>query len=92
MEVDVAHHQKAILILCRHCREPGHFVRDCPKTYNVHDMTLEEKETWIEQHLSATDITAVEAQSEASETLEILERLLESSLESLEEGFLSHNR
>ena len=60
-------------------------MRDCPKAYDVHYMMLEEKETWIEQHLTAADVAAVDTLSEILETPEALERLLED----LEQGFTS---
>jgi hypothetical protein len=87
MDVDAACHWKSIPTLCRCCGEPGHIARDCTRTYVVHYMTLEEKETWIEQHLSAVDVTAVEVQSETLETLDITNK----SLESPKESFTSHS-
>jgi hypothetical protein len=74
----------AIPMLCRCCGEPGHFTRECPKAYDVHYMSLDEKEDWIGHLLSGSDVAAAEAQSP---TLEIpLERS-----ESAEEDFMSHS-
>jgi hypothetical protein len=56
--------------------------------YDICYMLLEEKETWIEQHLTAADMAAVDTLSEILETLEALERLLEDP----EQGFTSDSR
>ena len=50
-------------------------------------MTLEEKETWIEQHITAADVAVADAPSETPETPEILEDLSEGP----EQGFASHS-
>ena len=88
MEVDTACLQKPTPVLCRCCGEVGHFVRDCLKAYDVRYMMLEEKETWIEQHLTAADVTVAEALSKTLETLEASEDLSDDP----EQGFTSHSR
>ena len=88
MEVDTARLRKPTPVLCRRCREAGHFARDCPKVYDVHYMTLEEKETWIEQHVTAADVVVADSPSETPETPEIPEDLSEGP----EQGFASHSR
>ena len=88
MEVDTAHLRKPTPVLCRRCREAGHFARDCPKAYDVRYMTLEEKETWIEQHITAADVAVADALSETPENPEIPEDLSEGP----EQGFASHSR
>jgi len=87
MEVDTARLRKPTPVLCRRCGEAGHFARDCPKAYDVRYMTLEEKETWIEQHVTAADVAVADAQSETPETPEIPEELSEGP----EQGFASHS-
>ena len=88
MEVDTTHLWNPTPVLCRHCGEAGHFARDCPKVYDVHYMMLEEKETWIEQHLTAADVAVVDALSETPKTPETPEHLSEGP----EQGFTSHSR
>ena len=85
MEVDAARLRKPTPVLCRCCGEAGHFARDCPKTYDIRYMMLEEKETWIEQHLTAADVTVAEALSKTLETLEASEDLSDDP----EQGFTS---
>ena len=87
MEVDTACLWKPTPVLCRHCGEAGHFARDCLKAYDIRYMTLEEKETWIEQHVTAADVAVADAPSETLETLEIPEDLSEGP----EQGFASHS-
>jgi hypothetical protein len=59
MEVDAARQRNASPMLCRRCGQSGHFVKDCPHTYDVRYMDGDEREAWIEHLLSAADIAAV---------------------------------
>jgi hypothetical protein len=87
MDIDATRCQNAIPMLCRRCGEPRHFARECPKAYDVHYMSLDEREDWIEHLLSGSDVAAAEAQSPTPETPEIP---LEWS-EGAEEDFTSHS-
>jgi hypothetical protein len=71
MDIDATCRQNAIPMLCRCCGEPGHFMRECLKAYDVHYMFSDEREDWIEHLLSGSDVAAAEAQSPTLETLEI---------------------
>jgi hypothetical protein len=74
-------------MLCRCCGEPGHFARECPKAYDVHYMSSDEREDWIERLLSGSNVVAAEAQSPFPETPEIPLRQSEGT----EEDFTSHS-
>jgi hypothetical protein len=87
LDIDATHCRNAIPMLCRHCGEPGHFTRECPKAYDIHYMSSDEREDWIEHLLSGSDVAAAEAQSLILETLEVpLEQL-----GGTEEDFTSHS-
>jgi hypothetical protein len=40
--------------------EPGHFARECLKSYDVRYMTLDERQDWVEHLLSDADVTAAQ--------------------------------
>ena len=60
MEVDATRRRNPIPMLCRRCGEPGHFAKECPRSYDVRYMTSEEKKEWIEQLLSDADVAKTE--------------------------------
>jgi hypothetical protein len=89
MEIDAVRCKNPITMLCRHCREPGHFARECPKSYDVWYMTSDERQDWIEHLLSEVDVTV--AQTPTSKTLETMESPPKGASE-VEEDFMSRNR
>jgi hypothetical protein len=80
MDIDATCCRNAILMLCRHCGEPGHFTRECPKAYDICYMSSDEREDWIECLLSRSDVAT-------AKTPEILLRQSEGT----EEDFTSHS-
>jgi hypothetical protein len=87
MEINAAQCKNLILMLCRHCREPRHFARECPKGYDVWYMTLDERQDWIEHLLSEVDVTATQTPTPDSETVESPPK----GVSELEEDFMSHS-
>jgi hypothetical protein len=65
-------------------------VRECPKSYDVRYMTLDEREGWIEHLLLEADVATVEAQCPTPEPPEVPLETLE-TLESVKEDFTSHS-
>jgi hypothetical protein len=68
MEIDAARCKNPTLMLCRHCREPRHFARECLKGYNVQYMTVDERQDWIEHLLSEADVAAMQTPTPELET------------------------
>ena len=71
MDIDATPRWNAIPMLCRCCREPGHFAKKCLKAYDVHYMSPDKREDWIECLLSRSNVATAEAQSPIPETPEI---------------------
>jgi hypothetical protein len=74
-------------MLCKHCGEPEHFARECPKAYDIHYMSSDEREDWIKCLLSRSNVATAEAQSPILETLEIPLKQSEGT----EENFMSYS-
>ena len=75
-------------MLCRRCREPGHFARECLKSYDVRYMTSDERQDWIEHLLSGADAVASEAPTLTVEATDEPRKVVSEA----EEGFVSPSR
>ena len=87
MEIDAARCKNLIPMLCRCCGEPGHFARECPKSYNVRYMTLDERQDWVEHLLSDADVTVAQTPIPDPELVASPER----GTSEAEEDFASHS-
>jgi hypothetical protein len=87
MEIDAARRKNPIPMLCRCCREPGHFARECPKSYDVRYMTLDERQDWVEHLLSDVDVTAAQTPIPDPELVASPER----GTSEAEEDFVPHS-
>ena len=64
MDVDVTRKRGIVDITCHRCGQPGHFKKDCPRTFDVCYMLEDEREEWIQRLLVAKDVEEVEKKTE----------------------------
>jgi Zinc knuckle len=87
MEIDAARCKNPIPMLCRCCGEPGHFARECLKSYDVQYMTLDERQDWVEHLLSEADVMAAQTPTPDLEPMASPEK----GTSEAEEDFASHS-
>ena len=49
MDIDATHWAKAIADTCHHCRDTGHWARDCPRQFDVHCLGFDELRAIMEE-------------------------------------------
>ena len=81
MDVDQTHGWTSFPIICWHCNKPGHYARECPNTFDVQMMTMEEKLELIPKLLALADVLGVPPSENNSEAEIELEKMPEKSKE-----------
>jgi hypothetical protein len=56
-----------LLGACRRCGKMGHFVKECPMSFDVRYMTTEERDVWAQQILCDADVATAKAREIAQE-------------------------
>jgi hypothetical protein len=61
MDIDRTRTFKPITQTCHRCSQTGHFSKECDLRHNVHHMTLEEEDEFIQHILANRDATMAAA-------------------------------
>jgi hypothetical protein len=64
MDIDAAQKGKTPGDTCRHCRNAGHWAKDCHLHFDIRYMDTDEVEMALEAKLAAKDAVPVEPQAE----------------------------
>ena len=70
MDIDATRKRNITNPLCHRCGKPGHFIRDCPQTFDVRYMTEDEREEWVQHLLVAKDVAEVADKVEEVEEID----------------------
>jgi len=67
MDVDATKRGGVCTTICYQCGKTGHLCKDCPWGFDVHFMTEDEREGWVQQLLASADVKEVEEPNEKAE-------------------------
>ena len=59
MDVDAIRKRNTTALSCHRCGEPGHFAKDCSHRFDVHYMTIDERDEWVQGLMVAKDVAEV---------------------------------
>jgi hypothetical protein len=68
MEIDVMKRKRELPDSCRRCGEVGHWVKNCPKRYDIHFLSAEEKEEIIQEWTLQANVEEVQEKAAEMET------------------------
>ena len=81
MDVDQARARVTPPGVCLQCKKPGHYARECPLSFDIRTMNVEERLELLPELLALADLSGV-GSAEIEEETEVVE-----ALEEEEEGF-----
>ena len=81
MDVDRAQARVTPPGVCLWCKKPGHYARECPLSFDIRTMSVEERLELLPELLALADLSGVRSAETEAET-EVVE-----ALEEEEEGF-----
>jgi len=86
MDVDATRRQGPNPVVCYRCGKTGHTRPNCPKAFDVHTMTVEERSNFIQRELAALDVCTTDTDlSEGTEEVAQGETTVESGFTSCDE-------
>ena len=81
MDVDRARARVTPPGVCLRCKKPGHYTRECPLSFDIRTMNVEEQLELLPELLALADLSGI-GSAEIEEETEVVE-----ALEEEEEGF-----
>ena len=76
MDVDQARAQVTLPMLYLRCKKPGHYARECPLSFDVQTMSVEEQLELLPELLALADLSGTRSAETEVET-EVVEELEE---------------
>jgi hypothetical protein len=64
MDIDAARRQAKSLATCRRCGEAGHFIRDCPRTFDIREMSVDEVQELLAHLQDTQEVEHAQAEAE----------------------------
>ena len=64
MDIDAARKLAKSVATCRRCGEPGHFIRDCPRTFDIREMSMDEVQELLAHLQDTQEVEQAHAEAE----------------------------
>src|SRR5579859_4443328 len=64
MDIDATNKNRELPDVCQRCGRPGHWMKDCPRRFDIRCMTSDERQEWIQQAMMEMDMAEVTEKKE----------------------------